>query len=336
MKHIQTLQAAALAAFTMAAGAVSAQAQITIPTVTVGNSGNANDTTGFGAVAYEYQIGTYEVTNTQYAAFLNAVAATDTFSLYNTNMGSEVFGGITRANSPGTYTYTVKSGFENKPVNYVSFWDASRFANWLNNGQGSGSTETGSYTLGSVTNPLNASVTRNVGANWVVASENEWYKAAYYSPDRNGTGNGGYWLHATQSTTLGNNTDFAATNGANYFDGDYANGGFSGPGATDVGAYSNADSYYGTFDQGGNLFEWNEAISGTSRGLRGGSWASNEYGLQSSSGRNGGGAAIENDGLGFRVASLAPIPEPSTYGAAMGAMALGMVMMRRRKARGTL
>ena len=29
----------------------------------------------------------------------------------------------------------------NKPVNYVSFWDAARFANWLTNGQGSGGTE---------------------------------------------------------------------------------------------------------------------------------------------------------------------------------------------------
>jgi hypothetical protein len=47
-------------------------------------------------------------------------------------------------------------------------------------------------------------------------------------------------------------------------------------------------------------------------------------------------ASDEDYGVGFRVASLAPIPEPSTFGAAMGAMALGVVMMRRRKARGTL
>jgi sulfatase modifying factor 1 len=205
--------------------------------------------------AYEYQIGKYEVTNTQYAAFLNAVAATDTFSLYNTNMGSAVFGGITRTGSSGSYTYATKSGFENKPVIYVSFWDATRFANWLNNGQGSASTETGSYTLGSVTNPVNSSVTRNVGANWVVASENEWYKAAYYDPNKGGPGVGGYWLHATQSDTLGQNNPFTDANGANYYDGDYANGGFSGPGTTDVGAYANADSYYGTSDQGGNVFE---------------------------------------------------------------------------------
>ncbi len=300
---MHTLKSAALAAFTMASGAVSAQAQITIQTVAVGNVGNAADASTYGAVAYSYNIGTYEVTNTQYVAFLNAVAATVTFGLNNTNMGSQVFGGITRANGPGSYTYATKTGFENKPVNYVSFWDATRFANWMNNGQGSGSTETGSYTLGGVLNPENASVSRNVGANWVVASENEWYKAAYYSPDRGGPGVGGYWLHATQSTTLANNTDFTATNGANYDDGDYANGGFSGPGTTNVGAYSNADSYYGTFDQGGNLFEWNESINGSVRGLRGGSWDFVELSLRSS-GRLATDATGEFISVGFRVASL--------------------------------
>jgi formylglycine-generating enzyme required for sulfatase activity len=334
MKNIQRLQAAALAAFTMAGGAMSASAQITIPTVTVGNVGNAADTSTYGAVAYSYDIGKYEVTNTQYMAFLNAVAATDTFSLYNTNMGSSQLGGITRSGSSGSYTYATKSGFKNKPVNYVSFWDATRFANWLNNGQGSASTETGSYTLGSVTNPVNDSVTRNHGANWVVTSENEWYKAAYYDPTK--SGGAGYWLHATKSDTLGNNTAFGATNGANYNDGDYANGGFSGPGTTDVGAYANADSFYGTFDQGGNAFEWNETqFSSTNRALRGGAWNSSESNLRLSF-RTAAGAAGESSNIGFRVASLAPIPEPSTFGAAMGAMALGVVMMRRSKARGTL
>lgn len=42
--------------------------------------------------------------------------------------------------------------FVNRPVNYVSFWNGNRFANWLSNGQstgaqGAGTTETGTYTL---------------------------------------------------------------------------------------------------------------------------------------------------------------------------------------------
>ena len=63
--------------------AASAQAQISLSTVTIGNAGNAADsTTGYGAVGYSYNIGTTEVTLTQYTAFLNAVAATDTYGLY--------------------------------------------------------------------------------------------------------------------------------------------------------------------------------------------------------------------------------------------------------------
>ena len=72
---------------------------ITIETVPVGNPGNAGEWTGdsyggwgpdhvCGAVAYAYNIGKYEVTAGQYFAFLNAVAATDAYGLYNTEMWS--------------------------------------------------------------------------------------------------------------------------------------------------------------------------------------------------------------------------------------------------------
>ena len=88
-------------------------------------------------------------------------------------MGSG-FGGITRAGSPDSYTYSVMPGRGNMPVNCVSFWDACRFANWLHNGQGAGDTETGAYSL------TDTPVTRNTGWQWAVTSEDEWYKAAYY------------------------------------------------------------------------------------------------------------------------------------------------------------
>lgn len=50
-------------------------AGITIDTVVVGNAGNAADSDGIGSVGYAYHIGTYEVTNNQYTAFLNAADA---------------------------------------------------------------------------------------------------------------------------------------------------------------------------------------------------------------------------------------------------------------------
>ena len=40
-------------------------------------------------------------------------------------------------------------------------------------------------------------------------------------------------------------------------------------GPTDVGAYTLSASPYGTFDQGGNVSEWNETGLGSTLGIRG-------------------------------------------------------------------
>jgi hypothetical protein len=71
-------------------------------------------------------------------------------------------------------------------VDFVSFWNALRFANWLHNGQPRGlqdetTTEDGAYTL-TPTGIVNNTITRNPGAVVFLPSENEWYKAAYYDP----------------------------------------------------------------------------------------------------------------------------------------------------------
>lgn len=126
---------------------------ITIDMVTIGNPSNANDTTGYGGVSYIYNIGTAEVSLFQYAAFLNAVAATDTYNLYNgTYMGNNAnIAGISRSGSSGNYSYSVL-GTGARPVTYVSWFDAARFVNWMANGQpvgaqGNGTTENGAYSL---------------------------------------------------------------------------------------------------------------------------------------------------------------------------------------------
>src|SRR3954465_7955760 len=97
---------------------VSASA-ITIVTVPVGDAGNANDpATGnlYGGVNYAYSIGKYEVTTGQYTDFLNAVAATDTYALYNTNMALDrEIAGIKRSGAAGSYIYSV-IGSPNHPV----------------------------------------------------------------------------------------------------------------------------------------------------------------------------------------------------------------------------
>lgn len=259
---------------------------VAIETVLVGNPGNANDaSTGYGGVDYVYNIGKYEVTAGQYTEFLNAVAATDTYSLYDPNMWSFEWGcRIERAGSSGSYTYSVAADWADRPVNFVDWGDAARFANWLHNGQPRGpqdllTTEDGSYYLnGATTDTELMAVTREPDATWVIPSEDEWYKAAYHKNDGI-TGN--YWMYPTGSDTPPTSegppgTDM--TNGsANYYDDGYAIG--SPYYCVEVGAYDAKPSAspYGTFDQGGNVSEWDEAVvsSGT-RGQRGGSFETSD------------------------------------------------------------
>jgi formylglycine-generating enzyme required for sulfatase activity len=319
----------------------AASAAVTFDTVIVGNPGNAADATGHGSVAYTYQIGKYEVTNSQYAEFLNAKAASDPLGLYSTNMSSSAVGGITRSGSSASYTYAVKPGHGNQPVVFVSWFDSIRFANWMNNGRGAGDTESGAYTLlGGTPTPSNAnSITRNSGATIVLPSWDEWYKAAYHQPSGAGGDIDNYWLYATRTNAQPNSDQppgdpSIQSNVANFYrDDGVANGyndGYAVTGhveplesnqnyLTDVGAYSGAGSYYGTFDQGGNVSEWTE-YSGASLG---GSWFFNSVSLQADSNTI---AAPSNEAgaFGFRLAS---IPEPS--GIAM--IFLGAVGLLRRK-----
>ena len=107
----------------------------------VGDPGNACDRHAgkgcFGAVGYAYRIGTYEVTNAQYAEFLNAKAAADPLGLYNTNMGIVGFRRHHAQRRARGATPTARSpAARDMPVNFVSFYDALRFANWLHNGAG--------------------------------------------------------------------------------------------------------------------------------------------------------------------------------------------------------
>jgi len=319
---------------TLAASAAlitSASASITMDWVNVGHAGNAADTTGYGAVAYAYQIGKNEVTNDQYTAFLNAADPTgaNANGIYNASMGSIARGGITYTAGAGSGSkYTIRTNMGNKPVNFVSWYDSARFTNWLGNGQGSGSTETGAYTLSGNT----GIITKNVGASVYLPSEDEWYKAAYYDPTPGAGGGDNYWLHATQSDTAptvgsANSTGEITNPGANVAN--YASGADWGTpvqngNVTTVGSAA-ANNYFGTADQGGNVWEWNDAvISGSSRGLRGGSFVLGEGSLRASN-RTYGVPTVEVNGIGFRVAS---VPEPTSL---LLTLLAGGVMLARRK-----
>ncbi len=275
--------------------------------VTVGNSGNAADTTSYGAVSYSYQIGAYDVTGAQYTAFLNAVGSTDTHALYNSSMGTNTFvAQISRSGTAGTYTYAVLNGTGQRPVSFVSWFDSARFSNWMSNGRPSGAqvsttTENGAYNVNGVTsgNAVAKNLTNpNTGSapTFYIPTENEWYKAAYYSPNHGGTGIGGYYLYATQSNSVPGTTIGSSANQANY------NNAFGH--STDVGSFSGSGSFYGTFDQSGNVYQWNDldGTAGEYRGARGGNWGIGSY-MVSSQDRMRIDPSFGYDDSGFRLAS---------------------------------
>jgi uncharacterized protein YjbI with pentapeptide repeats/formylglycine-generating enzyme required for sulfatase activity len=293
---------------------------ITIETVPVGNPGNAPDTRyndiSVGSVGYVYQISKYEVTAGQYTEFLNAVGKDDPNGLYNEAMGDPVYWGanIQRTGSSPNYGYSVAADWAHRPVNHVSFWDGARFANWLHNGQptgpqGPGTTEGGAYhDVGNQT-----LFGRNAGARFFIPTEDEWYKAAYHDQSAGLAAN--YYDYPTGTNAVPGNDINETTNpgnNANYYTGGYAIG--SPYYRTVAGEFQLSGSPYGTFDQGGNVIEWNEtAVTSRSRGLRGGSFLDDslfgEATLHASFRYFLFDPASADDSVGFRVAS---IPEPSS------------------------
>ena len=271
--------------------------------VRVENSGNTADGS-YGAVNYNYRIGKFEVTNEEYVEFLNAVARNDKavgdasylssvdMGLYDPLMETEApNNGISRNAAFPDYYYAPLRGMNKKPVVFVSYVDAARYANWLHNGKpiatryrsiitttnniettvylpnhgyvtgdeivfdcAEGTTFSGTaghlakntkYKVeyltpdnfqvkdvsnnSNVPNPISGqfyvrkyfdkSLNINSGsynvadnqttalpqlstARYWIPTENEWYKAAYYDPNKNGVGSAAYWNYPTRSDTM--------------------------------------------------------------------------------------------------------------------------------------
>ena len=267
--------------------------------VTVGDAGNTADTRhatpGYGAVGYEYDIGTCAVTKSQWDTVVNA------------DLGDVL-------NDPGTW-----SG--NRPVALISWHDAAMFCNWLT----SGDVTQGVYAIngGLVTNIDRSAARSAYGTTYFIPTEDEWYKAAYY---KGGGTDAGYWDYPTQDD-LANPPDGIGSLGDPVFDAVFYDGyNESHPRDADKAGVLGP---YGTMGQGGNVWEWNETAIGSSRGLRGGYYASGEAHLRAAA-RSGNNPLTEHVGYGFRVAS-APVPETGSVLVWASLGVIGLVWFRRRK-----
>jgi len=178
-----------------------------------------------------------------------------------------------------------------------------RFANWLHNGQPTGAqdaatTEDGAYTI-TAEGIAGNSITRNAGATVFLTSEDEWYKAAYFDVSTS------IYYDYTTGTDVETGCVIPTADTGNS-----ANCNSVISALTDSGVYSASASPNGTYDQGGNVLEWNEAIPtiSTLRGIRGGAFG-DAASRQAASIRGFLDPVSEERLYGFRVAS---VPEPST------------------------
>lgn len=243
--------------------------------VVVGNPGNPADPVfGRGAVDEVFEIGKYELTNRDYALFLNAVArSSDPFALYERSMGDGFLGGIERVVEGSGYTYRAREGWSNRPVTYLNWYRLARYANWLHYGRPTtgasdlgtteGDAERGAYDTRGFPTPdddrvlrQNLPVRRNPGALYWIPSEDEWYKAAHHDPSR--LGSRPYWDYPVRTDAAPNNLRPPGdSKSVNYVADRFCVGmPFV---VTPVGAFSQAASAYGTYDQGGNVWEWTES-----------------------------------------------------------------------------
>jgi formylglycine-generating enzyme required for sulfatase activity len=148
--------------------------------------------------------------------------------------------------------YGAKPGRGNHPANFISYWSALRYCNWLHNGADAGaSLQDGAYPLtGSGHVPDNAAtVARASDARYFLPSSDEWYKAAYFVNDASLGGLGLWAAYPVGANTINTLAPPGDSQSANLHP-----GGLALIFARAVGAYA-AESPFGARDMAGNLRE---------------------------------------------------------------------------------
>jgi formylglycine-generating enzyme required for sulfatase activity len=178
-----------------------------------------------GGVGYEFGVSKLEVTVGQWVKFLNTVdpLGRNAHRLYSeTESGAEWprFGQVNFSSgaSAGRHYSPAAKQWVTKPYGFANFLRSARFVNSLYNGKliskRSGSegaftyttykvrlsrnTESGMYDM------RNRKATRSHKTGFVVPSQDEWIKSAYYDPSGGGTYS--YWKYPTNAGVFGDGT----------------------------------------------------------------------------------------------------------------------------------
>ena len=265
---------------------------------------------------YSFGIGKYEVTVSDYVDFLNAAAKSDPYTLWTNKTQF-----IARVGTSGDYAYAAQPFMSQRPISYLNWFDAARYVNWLHNGGGSGTTETGVYAL----NGNNVLITeRSPQAKFWIPLDDEWREAAYGKGDRNPAND---WLYATQSDVVPAeiSVDFVGNGPATRL-GNTANYGGTTPNVLANVGTTGGPSYYGAYDMAGNIGEIVDYPTPAFPGLgwdfgyftRGGDYANSGISMAAT---ERGGRRIGSGGLDTNGLRLATVPEPA-FGFVGGAICL--------------
>ena len=263
--------------------------QFSIDFVEMGNVGNPADGSGYGSVDHAYRMGKFEVTVEQ---FTKARAADSRIG----DGDEDYWNDGTRTVGPGA------------PAASNSWYEAAMFANWLTTGDA----YAGAYSFNS--NGVLIAVDRDAavaayGTAYVLPTEDEWYKAAYYKPAADGS-------YSKYSNGLSSDPIRGTSNGWNYSEWVWPNGSLETHPVNDPPNYTwetgfGGEEQNGTYDMGGNVWEWCEsAYDGVlddmqeGRVIRGGGYEISAHYMSSGNRHPAFSPSNEHELVGFRIAAI--------------------------------
>ncbi len=325
--------------------AVAAGAVIThdkgIEFVTIGSPNNAawpgngvsgDRAIGRGSVGYEYKIGRFEVTTSQWVDFFNAAYDRPSTDWLPHLSPPGHWGAVsTTATTPTGRRWAVPAGNEMIPVGNISWRMAAMYCNWLHNDQSSDRSAflNGAYDVSTFTytpaGRFRDQLTHNPDAKFWVPTWDEWLKAAHYDPNKPGAAEGGtgasqWWQYSTTSETAPVPGSPGTLNGGMSAQTNVGTTAAN-PFGISLGAYAMVQSPWGLLDTSGATAEWTQEVfyavpadpRPSDRIYDGSWWVDGDLLTDTPGGRGGEFPSYFGFDVGFRLAAAAPAPGASLF-----------------------